>query len=364
MDLIVKPTVKCNFKCTFCSSTHLSEDPKEIVEIEDIERFIKRYPETRTIIVNGGDPLMMPVRYYWDMISMLDRLGSKATISFTTNLWGFYKNPKKWTELFKHPRMGVGTSFHYGNTRLKGDGSVFTEEDFISVSDMMLELVGYRPDFISVIDEENSDTVIKTVELAKRLGVVAKINHVLASGKPVVKNGVVMGSENKLYTQADIYEKYIEIYDAGLMQWEYNTVQMSKKLKGGATSCPLARNCDEGIRAMQPGGGYYSCGSFGDDGQYPIDFEKEISGEFFTPLRNREELHSMKESCNYCPMFSICNGCKKTIADTKRLGLTEHHCRKMKTLAAKIIDINGMSEHLTPTPYEDESSTVQLIAKV
>jgi molybdenum cofactor biosynthesis enzyme MoaA len=25
MELIIKPTEKCNFKCTFCSSTHLTE---------------------------------------------------------------------------------------------------------------------------------------------------------------------------------------------------------------------------------------------------------------------------------------------------------------------------------------------------
>ena len=361
MDLIIKPTVKCNFKCTFCSSTHLSEDPKEFVELEAIERFIKRFPETRTLIINGGDPLMMPPSYYWKMIEILDRLGSEACISFTTNLWAFYKKPEMWVELFRHPRVGVGTSFQYGNARLKGDGTPFTEEEFLKISDMMLEMVGKRPDFISVIDEENVHTVLQTVELAKRLGLVAKINYVSASGPEVVNRGTTMGSWNRMYTQADIYEKYIEIYDAGLGEWEYNTQQMTKRLRNGQTTCPLSRTCDSGIRAIQPGENYYSCGSFGDDGEYPIDFDKEMKGEFFTPLQNQIELHSMKESCNICPMFSICNGCKKTIADTKRLGQVERHCKKMKSLAPRIIELNGMTGILEPTPYEDES--LPLIAK-
>jgi len=292
---------------------------------------------------------------------MLDRLGSKASISFTTNLWPFYKKPELWEELLNHERLGVATSFQYGDKRIKGDGTPLTEEEFVSACDLFLERVGYRPSFIAVIDRDNVDSVIKTVELAKRLGVEAKVNYTMASGPTVNNRGITMGSENNFYTQADMYEQYIKIYDAGLMEWEHNTKQMAKKLKGMHTTCPLARECDEGIRAMQPGGGYYSCGAFGDDGAYPIDFDREMEGEFFTPLQEAAEIDSMKDSCYACPMFTICNGCKKTVADTKRMGLTEYHCRKMKTLAPRIIEINGLKGLVEPTPYIDES--VQIIAR-
>lgn len=355
MDLIIKPTVKCNFACTFCSSTVLSEQPNDIVELEDIERFIRRYPNTNTIIVNGGDPLMMPPKYYWDIIEILERNNCGASISFTTNLWAFFKKPDLWAELFRHPRMGITTSFQYGDARLKGDLTPFTESEFWGVSDMMLAVVGYRPDFISVIDKSNEHTIMQTVELAKKMGVQAKINHVVASGPVVQKRGMDMGGENQFFTQADIYGHYVEIYEAGLAEYEYNTLQMAKRLKSGATTCPLARNCDEGIRTLQPGGGYYSCGSFGDDRLYSIDFEHEMTGGFETPLQVAPDIDSMKDACYICPMFSICNGCRKTIHDTKRLGLTEDHCRKMKSLAPKIIEINGMTGLLEPTEYVDES---------
>lgn len=361
MNLIIKPTVNCNFKCTFCSSTHLSEEAKDIVELVDIESFLHRYPQTSTIIVNGGDPLMMPPQYYWDIIAILDRLGLETNISFTTNLWAFYKKPELWTELFKHPRVGVTTSFQYGDKRLKGDGTVFTETEFLAVSDLFLERVGYRPDFIAVIDQDNVHTVLQTVRLAQYLDVEAKINYVSASGPVVVKKGIEMGSINNFYTQADMYRGYLAIYNAGLMQWEYNTKQMARRLKHGNTTCPLSRHCDTGIRALQPGQNYYSCGSFGDDNEYPIDFKEEMAGKFFTPLQQAPELDSMKQACYECPMFSICNGCRKTVADTKRLGLVEHHCRTMKDNAPKIIEINGLTGVLEPTPYVDES--VQIIAR-
>lgn len=355
MDLIIKPTVRCNFKCTFCSSTNISDDDDDILSLDDIEAFIKRFPDLNTIIVNGGDPLMMPPKYYWDIIDLLDKYNSKSSLSFTTNLWAFYKKPSMWVDLFRHPRVGISTSFQYGNARLKGDLTPFTEEEFIECSDMMLELIGYRPDFIAVITNENVDSVLKTVELAKRLGVEAKINHASASGPEVTYKNVTMGSINHLFTQADIYEKYLEIYDAGLADYEYNTKQMMTRLSKGNTTCPLSRTCDETIRSLQPSKRYFSCGSFGDDNEHPIDFDKEMAGEFFKPLQKVEALHSMKESCNVCPMFAICNGCKKTISDTKRLGLVEHHCKKMKAMAPRIVEINGLTGQVELTPYVNES---------
>lgn len=359
MELIVKPTEACNFKCTFCSSTKIAAHKAQLLDLEKIYQFLTRFPNTKTIIVNGGDPLMVNPSYYWRLIEWLDEKGLETSISFTSNLWPFYKNPKKWVDLFKHPRMGVSTSFNYGETRLKGDLSVFTEEDFWRVSDAMLEHVGYRPDFISVITEENEDTAIKNVELAKIMsediepnredgfftGVECKLNYAMASGDIVVdpRTGHKMGQAGNPYVLGKIYEIYVRVYEAGLAPWEFNTKQMMKRLAGRHTICPQSRNCDEGIRTLQPGGDYYSCGAFGDDREKPIDFEEEvINGKFFTPLQDSPELVSMKEECLSCPMFAICNGCRKTIKDLKQADLVEEHCGRMKRLAPKIMELNGL----------------------
>jgi len=354
MDLIIKPTERCNFKCTFCSSTHITDDKSLELDLEYVYTFLKRFPETNTIIVNGGDPLMMSPEYYWKIIEHLDQIGSHASISFTSNLWPFYKNPNKWKELFNHPRMGITTSFQYGGGRLKGDLTEFTEEDFWKVSDAMLEHCGYRPDFIAVITEENAHDAVKNVELAKRMGVVCKLNYAFSSGPPVKFKNIIMGQEGRPYLLADIYEIYVEIWRRGLTDWEFNTKQMVKRLSGGTTTCPQNRNCDSGIRTLQPSGDYYSCGAFGDDRKYSIDFKTEMAGEKIFPLKFQPELQSLKQSCFTCPMFQICNGCKKTISDLKEHNLVETHCFKMKTLALDIIKANNMEKHLTVTPYINE----------
>jgi radical SAM protein with 4Fe4S-binding SPASM domain len=354
MDLIIKPTERCNFKCTFCSSTHITDDKSLELDLAHIYRFLERFPETNTIIVNGGDPLMMDPQYYWDIINYLDQHNLPTSISFTSNLWPFYKNPNKWKELFNHPRMGITTSFQYGGGRLKGDLTEFSESDFWLTSNAMLEHCGYRPDFIAVITEENEHLAIKNVELAKRMGVECKLNYAFSSGPPVKFKGIVMGQEGRPYLLADIYKIYVDIWQQGLAPWEFNTKQMIKRLKGHSTTCPQNRDCDGGIRTLQPSGDYYSCGAFGDDRKYSIDFEKEIKGEKIFPLRFQPELQTLKQSCYTCPMFQICNGCKKTIIDIKDHNLVETHCYKMKQLAPSIIEANGMTGVLIPTDYVNE----------
>jgi len=68
LELIIKPTELCNFSCTFCSSTHIADHGKQTLPHQKIYDFLKRFPKTRTIIVNGGDPLMVAPDYYWQII--------------------------------------------------------------------------------------------------------------------------------------------------------------------------------------------------------------------------------------------------------------------------------------------------------
>lgn len=341
MDLIIKPTRRCDFSCTFCSSPDIgkSNNPQDDLKLDKVARFLDRFPNTKTIIVNGGDPLMMRPQYYWDLIKLLEeRKMSSCVISFTTNLWNYYNNPEKWKDLFKHPQVQIGTSFHYGDSRQIKPGEVYTEEIFLKVMKQFKEDFGYMPSFIAVITEENKHLAINNVRLAKWLGTECKMNYAMASGR-----------ESKPFPIGEMYKIYMDIYEQGLAPWEYNTKQMIERLKGSEfTTCPQNRKCDEGIRNLQPmsekGFEYGSCGSLGDDEEFPIDFEKEMNGDFFTPLQDTWELKYQKEECLGCPNFNICNGCYKTVHDLKANNLVEHSCKLMKNFRKRAID-NGLTTY-------------------
>ncbi len=334
MELIIKPTEICNFSCTFCSSTNLVDDKKALLNHEQIFTFLKRYPETNTIIINGGDPLVLSPDYYWEIIDFLDQHQMITTLSFTTNLWDFYKKPLKWRDLFRHRRVGVSTSFNYGETRRISKSKVFTEKHFLDIVELFYDNVGYRPDFISVITDENYDTAIKNVELAKKLDVECKLNYAMASG--------LLGNPLQL---SRIYQLYIEIISRDLYPWEFNSKELIKKINGGHNICPRNRKCDETIRCLQPEGDYYSCGAFGDDKNFPIDFNAEMKGKKQTPLQEELSIQTMKPECYSCPMFEICNGCKKTVLDHKKSNIVEDHCHLMKQLAPKILDLNEKNKY-------------------
>lgn len=339
MEFIIKPTEACNFACTFCSSTMISDDHYRVLDLEYIFTFLRKYPNTNTLIINGGDPMMIKPKYYWDIIKFLDDHNMPATLSFTSNLWPFLKNPDPWVALFKHKRVGVTTSFNYGDTRRISQTRVFTESDFWEVSDAFLHHIGYRPDFISVITNENEDSALDNVRLAKRMGVECKLNYGMASG-----------DLSESYQLSKIYKIYMDVYAEGLMQWEYNTKQMVRRLYDGSTTCPQSRNCDRGIRAINPGGDYYSCGAFGDDMEKPIKFFDEMQANIpATPLDDDPHLAVLKDECYSCPMFKICNGCRKTIKDMKHEGIVEVHCTLMKSIASGIIDANT-TQHNTTKP--------------
>jgi len=321
LELIIKPTELCNFACTFCSSPNLSDKHTNTLDLKYIENFLTKYPETNTIIVNGGDPLMLSPTYYFDILNIIKEKNLDTTLSFTSNLWDFYKTPDKWTPLFQKENVGVTTSFNYGDTRRISKNRVYTEEDFWKISDLFLERIGYRPDFISVITNENLDTAFDNVLLAKKMGVQNKLNYVFNSGY-----------SKEVFYLADIYKIYIKIYEEGLSEYEYNTDQIFK-MKSKLTTCPLSKVCDSNIRTLHPDGKLYSCGAFADDGKYEIPHSEYKEA----PLKKDFNLKVLKADCFACELFDICNGCHKKISDIKQSDSIEKHCNKMQKIKENLV---------------------------
>ncbi len=269
---------------------------------------------------------MVRPNYYWRILEHIEANNLITKISFTTNLWDFYLHPEKWTALFQHERVGVTTSFNYGETRRVSKSKNFTEDLFWKVSDKFSNLIGYRPDFISVVNDQNESTALDNVLLAKKMNVECKLNYAMASGR-----------ESRPYQLSKIYQIYLEIIKNKLTPWEFNTKELIKGINKRTTICPRNRTCDSGIRCIQPSGDYYSCGAFGDDHEHSIDFDQEMNDtNISTPLSDNFELSSLKMECFGCPMFEICNGCHKTISDLKRFNMVESHCQLMKQLEKEI----------------------------
>jgi len=325
MDLIIKPTQACNFKCAFCSSNNIAESCQETLPLDTLFDFLKKHDVFR-IIVNGGDPLMMSPDYYWNMLKFIEDNDMNTRLSLTTNLWDFYLHPDKWKGLFCQPNVGVCTSFQYGGERRLANGEEFTEEKFRKVLAMFTENIGYVPMFIAVINKHNEDSVLDTVRLAKSVGTKCKINPAVQSGR-----------SKDFYPLYKMYEHYLNIIDAGLGDYEENCRYIQQVMHSQKTCCPYARTCYKNIRCISPDGKLHSCGCFNDDHQV-----NEAAGERTYELHEygekqiRKDYGYLKAECFGCSCFTLCNGCYKHIADIKRSGTIGEHCRAMHAIKGRL----------------------------
>lgn len=320
MDLIIRVTGKCNFDCTFCSAGNLNiGHPANGVpdQIKDVINTI--HPSE--IVISGGEPLLVGPDYYWELLDI-----GKCRVSITSNLKDFYFNPDIWVKLFQHPMIGLTTSFNYGDARRWDPNTVYDEEKFIEVYKLFEEKVGKSIPFIAVIDENNEDTVIKTVQLAKRLGTSVRINNALKQGRC-----------GKTYPRYKLFKKYIEIVEAGLSDYE---VYCKNK---GVSACPLNMQmlCKSSIRTCYVDKDnklhYYGCSDSYDE--IPLNYYDDINLKPHPCYPGINECVNSK--CMSCELYSLCNSC-----DTQKNEYPPEHCDEMQKLKAKLIKQGWVKELL------------------
>lgn len=311
MELIIKPTGKCNFNCTFCSanllnikhSTNVSDKLKETIDILKPDN----------IIFTGGDPLMVSPDYYKEILSLGD-----YSISFTTNLKDFYLNSDKWIELFKNERVGIGTSFQYGIGRKWDKNTIYTEEMFINVMNKFNNLVGYMPPFISIISEDNEDKALDHLYLAKKLGTKCKLNPLLP-----------LGLSKTFYPLYKIIDIWFQIYDLGLEKYWDNKIQFYN----GGCNFNTNMRCESSIRTFWLNDKeeiqYGNCEDSASDGmRIPLETSKPLCTEKKLDINN-----VINNRCLYCPLSRLCNSCKTLQKMNK---MTENHCDEMLKRMSKI----------------------------
>jgi radical SAM protein with 4Fe4S-binding SPASM domain len=338
MSLVLKPTEACNFSCSFCSSSSLVDDKKARLELEQVYQFLKRFPNTLSFFIVGGDPLMMPPVYYTELIKHVEENNYPTKLYITSNLWAFYKNPEKWKEVLSHPRVEVGTSFQYGGGRQIKPGEELTEEVFLDIYNTFKREIPHKElCFLAVVNDENEHLAIDHVYLAKKLGTQCRLVYANASGR-----------SGKPYPLSKLYQIFIEIHKLGLSQYEQTAISINEALNGMEIPCPMSRNCDQWMRSLNPDGRYFSCGPLNDDldPNSELDFESEvIKGEaFYLPQQSNPDWQMLKEECITCEMFNICNGCRKHVKDLKNSNLVEEHCTIMKGIMPAVKDLGTSNE--------------------
>lgn len=292
MELIIKATHVCNFACTFCSAAKLQlkkvrRVPDKIVQLLDTLK-----PDA--VIITGGDPLCVDRQYYEHLLSLGD-----WPVSLTTNLKAYYNNREYWKPLLSNPRLGIATSFQYGNERLWDENTVYDESMFIKVMTAFKEDFGYLPPFIAVITPDNIDRAIDHVYLAKRLGTKVKLNGLEAVGRST--------KSTPLYKMIDIWDK---VYQLGLQDY----VQWDPQFTSGGCNWNTNHMCKSCIRACWVDDHdqlhYSFCETLleGVANQPAIEIPTDTQRPKPIPIIPQFDQFLTNE-CISCELSDLCNGC-------------------------------------------------------
>jgi MoaA/NifB/PqqE/SkfB family radical SAM enzyme len=314
MELIIKPTSLCNFDCKFCSAYKMDIlDSRDKVPEPIVELINKMKPST--LIITGGDPLMMEPEYYYNLHELCDK-----HISLTTNLKGFYQNPEKWKNLLNEQWIGIATSFHYGDTRMWDPDTVYDESMFKNVMETYSKYINKPlPAFISVIDYDNEKYALDHPRLAKELGTMCKINNMVA-----------MGRQKTSYPRYRLFQIYLDIIDAGLEEYEVNCID--RKIM----RCPFNVDgfCGSSIRSC-----YVDCSgklhvSRCED-EMAIGIELSSDDEIYQSCNPCMPKTVIRDECYSCELFRLCNCCRTNY----RISVDDPiYCEEMKKLLPRLIE--------------------------
>lgn len=315
MELILKPTSACNFSCTYCSAKNMQLQTLTTV-IEPLKNLLSTLKPS-TIILTGGDPLCVDPKFYFELLELGD-----WNISFTTNLKDFILNPEKWLKLFQNPRVGVCTSFQYGENRKYSDTVIYTEQMFIDTMTAFKQKIGYTPGFISVIDSTNEHTLFKHLDLAKMLGTKCKINRMMP-----------LGCATEQYPLYKLIQNYLDICNSDYAQY----LDITTVLTSGGCGFNINGLCQSTIRAAM-----FNCSG---ELQYATCEDDLVLGDFIPvddccPLPSRAKLSiadHLTPQCMFCELFYLCHGCKHN----RRLNrLVKNHCKEMQKMKSQILNMN------------------------
>lgn len=326
MQLIVRVTNRCNFKCEFCSASNLSVTTD--LPLQTLIDFVIKYQDKVTSIAfEGGDPLCISPTYYYKFFEWKDSNPhlKNCEVSFTTNLWDFYKRPHKWKDLFLRDDVDIGTSFQYGTGRRISANVVYDEDTFIDVFNKTVSVTGKRPGFITVIDESNQDTVIKTALLAKRLETVCKINPLFQSGK-----------SKSFYSWDKMLLQYAQLFELHLDQYELNC----KAIKGIITNqtdcvgCPLHnRHCDNDFRVINPDGYVKTCSM---DSSATVKF---YNVNHIDNINDNRKLMLADSKCLTCDFYRWCNYCRIKIREYQSINDQQQYCKNVEDAITRITQV-------------------------
>lgn len=326
LTLILKPTLLCNCSCRYCITPQ--RIPKNALSLEDVEILCQKVSRssvynTFTFIWHGGEPLLLGVDYYKEVLQIQKHFFDKNQCKNTFQTNATLINDD-WITFFQENGITVSTSLDGDKesndiNRIRCGHGTF-DEVFSAIK--RLQNARLLTGVVTVLSKSNIDNVDTFLQFYAANCISTRLNPILPSER-------VISNETDLSISALEYANCLISCFNNWVAGRYNTPS-GRPLRiaplteivhnilnpGNPHLCIFARTCSDSFLAMNPKGELYNCGRFCDIDDYLV---ADIHDGFKTidavldkkrSLIKWSSLPSTHDICLDCEWLPICNrGC-------------------------------------------------------
>ena len=320
MNVIVKVTNACNFACNYCSVGETQID--QAINMETIKKMVDGLPELLnkigdkdiSILWHGGEPLLMPIKFYREAMDYAKEHLSGFNLSFKMQSNG-YLIDEKWLELFSEYKVNVGISLdgyqelHDANRCTKNGEPTFA---VVMQKIALLRQANIHPGVLMVLNTSDSINFDKLFSFIRDHELSCKIHAVYPCGRAQLRQDI-----------APIYQSYINMMKnlfRKMMECEADVYidPLTDMLEAIITDrcmgeCSYAGSCGVDFVCLFEDGGISFCGRNANDFglSYGNIRTKSLCELYYSD--NAERIRSRQKKlretvCAGCDDYELCRG--------------------------------------------------------
>ncbi|GAB6009945.1 anaerobic sulfatase-maturation protein [Dysgonomonas reticulitermitis] len=320
--LMLKPVgAACNLRCKYCYYLEKKElypdDNQYIMSDELLERFIKQYLESQTMLQvlftwHGGEPLMRSISFYKKALELQRKYGRGRQIDNSLQTNGTLLTDE-WCRFFKENNFLIGISMdgpqHCHDKYRKGanNGPSFYK---VMQGVSLLKKHGVEFNIMGVVNDYNVDYPLEFYNFFKSMDcrfiqftpIVERINgEPTPWNVPASKWGDFLIAIFNEWVKNDVGQFYIQYFDSTLANWVGESPGV----------CTLARYCGY-AGVMEFNGDVYSCDHF----VYPEYKLGNIKHRTLTEMMyssqqvkfGQDKYDKLPRQCKECDVLFACHG--------------------------------------------------------
>lgn len=308
INLLILPTDVCNMNCVYCFHKPYYKDYKKI-SIQTIKHLLDitaPFYKNINIIWHGGEPLLMGLSFYKEVLELQKKYNCKISNSVQSNLT--LLTPEM-ADFFSDNNISISGSFDgVCNEQLRGHS-----EEILAGRTLMLDK-GKRCGLIMVVSNKNINQLIDSYLFFKSINVNFSLNLYLEQ-RNAPKSNLKLDKNITIHRLCELFDYWAHDTE-GTIHISYfknilDYIILQKKSLCSYTSCLGRWLGVHNDGKLTPCNRYFSdeyC--FGNVYDYS-DIREAFSSYGFTNLIKKAI--ERREKCKMCPIYDYCSGgCNNT----------------------------------------------------